>query len=108
MCKAAPVIRHNGEGEQMWFAGGGIFTWKPTAADTGGSLLHPRGPHAARQATPLHLHPDQDEALYVLEGELLVDVEASSIAVGRAACSSRRAASPHAFLVTSERAHVLP
>jgi hypothetical protein len=39
MSTATPIIRQDGEGEQMWFAGGGIFTWKATAAETGGAFL---------------------------------------------------------------------
>jgi hypothetical protein len=31
------LIRHDGEGEQLWFAGGGVFTMKASAADTAGA-----------------------------------------------------------------------
>ena len=36
---AAAVIRRDGEGEHRWFAGGGVFTMKATAADTGGAFM---------------------------------------------------------------------
>ena len=39
MSTAVPIIRQDGEGEQMWFAGGGVFTWKATAAETGGAFF---------------------------------------------------------------------
>ena len=34
----AAVVRHAGEGEQCWFFGGGVWTWKVSDADSGGGL----------------------------------------------------------------------
>ena len=46
MTTAIPVVRHDGEGELLWFAGGGLFTMKATPAETDGAFaLHgSRGP----------------------------------------------------------------
>ncbi len=107
MSSAVPIIRQAGEGEQMWFAGGGVFTWKATAAETGGAFLLLEDHMAQGKTTPLHLHPHEDEAIYVLEGELLAHVEDSEHRVGAGGLFFAPRGVPHAFLVTSETAHVL-
>ena len=33
------MVRDTGEGEQRWFCGGGLHTWKATSQDTGGAFL---------------------------------------------------------------------
>lgn len=57
--------------------------------------------------TPLHLRPDEEEAIYVIEGELLVHVDGKnhSLAAGGLCVAPRGV--PHAFLVTSKTARVL-
>lgn len=107
MSSAVPIIRQDGEGELMWFAGGGTFTWKATAEETGGAFLLIEDRMERGKVTPFHLHPNEDEAIYVLEGELLVDVEGEQHRVGQGGffCAPRGVA--HAFMVTSESAHVL-
>ena len=72
MSTALPIIRGEGEGERLWFAGGGVHIWKATAEETDGAFIlfedrMPRG-----KTTPLHTHPHEDETFIVLEGEILV------------------------------------
>jgi uncharacterized protein YjlB len=57
--------------------------------------------------TPLHTHPDSDETMYVLEGEILVhlDGEEHRVAAGGVAVAPRGL--PHAFMVVSETARML-
>ena len=107
MSTAVPIIRQDGEGEQMWFAGGGTFTWKATTAETGGAFVLLEDRMERGKATPFHLHPNEDEAIYVLEGELLVDVEGEQHRVGRGGFFFAPRGVPHAFMVTSETARVL-
>ena len=38
MASAVAVIRQAGEGEYLWFAGGGLFTMKATSTETGGAF----------------------------------------------------------------------
>jgi len=106
MTSALPILRQADEGEQMWFAGGGVFTWKATAAETGGAFLAFEDHMARGKTTPLHLHRNEDEALYVLEGELLVHVEGEEHKVGRGGLFVAPRGLAHAFMVTSETAHV--
>ena len=107
MSSAVPIIRQAGEGEQMWFAGGGTFTWKATAAETGGAFIMLEDRMVRGKTTPLHTHPNEDEAIYVLEGELLVDVEGEQSRVGQGGLFFAPRGVAHAFMVTSETAHVL-
>jgi quercetin dioxygenase-like cupin family protein len=101
------IIRQDGEGEQMWFAGGGTFTWKATAEETGGAFLLLEDRMEQGKVTPLHMHPNEDETIYVLEGELLVHVEGEQHRVGPGGLFYAPAGLPHAFMVTSETARVL-
>ena len=107
MSNAIPIIRQDGEGEQMWFAGGGTFTWKATSAETGGAFIMLEDRMVRGKTTPFHLHPNEDEAIYVLEGELLVHIEGEEHRVGPGGLFFAPRGVPHAFMVTSETAHVL-
>ncbi len=101
------VIRQDGEGEELWFAGGGIFTMKATCEETGGSFACWEDEMVRGKTTPLHLHPDFDEALYVLEGEIVVQVDGVDHVVGERGFALAPRGVPHAFLVTSETARIL-
>lgn len=107
MSSAVPIVRQAGEGEQMWFAGGGVFTWKATGAETGGAFLLLEDRMTRGKTTPLHLHPTEDEAIYILEGEILVHIEGREHRVGPGGLFFAPRGVPHAFMVTSETAHVL-
>ena len=107
MTKATSIVRARGEGERLWFYGGGVFTVKATAAETGGSLFMFEDTMAQGKTTPLHLHPEEEEAVYVIEGELLVHVDGKDhqVRAGGLVVVPRGVA--HAFLVTSKVARVL-
>jgi quercetin dioxygenase-like cupin family protein len=107
MGTAVSIIRQAGEGERMWFAGGGTFTWKATAAETNGAFLFIEDVMAGGKQTPWHLHPDQDEAIYVLEGELLLAIGGEEHRIGEGGFLVAPRGVPHAFMVVSESARVL-
>ena len=107
MSTAVPIIRQQGEGEQMWFAGGGVITWKATAAETGGAFLMFEDRMERGKVTPLHTHPDQDEAIYVLDGEIIAHVDDAQHRVGAGGLFFAPRGVPHAFMVASETAHIL-
>jgi quercetin dioxygenase-like cupin family protein len=107
MSTAVPIIRGEGEGERLWFAGGGVWTMKATAEETDGAFMlfedrMPRG-----KTTPLHTHPHEDETYIVLEGEILVHVEGTEHLVGPGSVAVVPRGVPHAFMVTSESALIL-
>jgi quercetin dioxygenase-like cupin family protein len=107
MSGAVPIVRQAHEGERMWFAGGGIFTWKATAAETAGAFLMFEDVFVRGKTTPLHLHPNEDEVIYVLDGELLVHVEGEEHRVGRGGLFVAPRGIPHAMMGVSEQTHIL-
>jgi uncharacterized protein YjlB len=57
--------------------------------------------------TPWHCHPDSDELIYVLEGEILVNIDGDERTIGAGGVSMAPRGVPHAFTVTSEFARML-
>jgi quercetin dioxygenase-like cupin family protein len=107
MSKAVPVVRAEGEGEKLWFYGGGTHTWKATAEETDGAFVLFEDEMAQGKATPLHRHPENDETLYMLEGEMLVNVDGVEHRVGPGGVAVTPRGVPHSFLITSETARQL-
>ena len=101
------TVRDTGEGEQRWFCGGGLHTWKATREETGGAFLLFEDRLDLGKVTPLHRHPEADETFYMLEGEVLlhIDGEQRPLHAGGIAIIPRGI--PHAFMVTSELARML-
>lgn len=104
---AVPIIRQAGEGERLWFAGGGIFTMKASAADTDGALFLFEDEMVRGKTTPLHLHPNEDEVFWLIDGEVLVHVDGEEHLVGQGGFAFLPRGVPHAFLVTSETARMI-
>ena len=103
---AVPVVRRDGEGERLWFYGGGVHTWKATERETGGAFILFEAVMSRGKVTPLHTHPC-DETMIVLEGELLVHVQGKEYVVGQQGVLVAPRGVPHAFMVTSETARML-
>jgi quercetin dioxygenase-like cupin family protein len=101
------LIRAADEGERRWFYGGGIHTWKATSQETGGAFLLFEDLMEQGKRTPLHTHPDSDESMYVLEGEIRMHLDGREhrVAAGGLAVAPRGI--PHAFMVVSETARLL-
>jgi quercetin dioxygenase-like cupin family protein len=104
---AAPIIRGEGEGERLWWAGGGVFTMKATAAETNGTLMLFEDRMTRGKVTPLHLHPHAEETLIVLEGEIVVYHAETEHQVGSGGVAVVPRGVSHAFMVTSETARIL-
>ena len=107
MSTAGTIIRGEGEGERLWFAGGGLWTMKATSEETDGAFVLLEDRLARGKTTPLHTHPNLDETLIVLEGEILVYAEGSEHRVGPGGVAVALRGVPHAFMVTSESAIIL-
>lgn len=104
---ANSIVRKAEEGERMWFLGGGTHTWKALAEETGNSLLVFEDDLERGKVTPMHLHPDVDEALYIIEGEILLNVEGDECTVSAGGFTFAPRGCAHAFVVTSDRARLL-
>ncbi len=107
MSSAVPVIRADGEGERLWFAGGGVFTMKATAEETDGAFVLLEDRMMRGKTTPLHTHPNLDETIIVLEGEIVVYAEGTEHRLGPRGVAVAPRGAPHAFMVTSESALIL-
>ena len=107
MSTAGTIIRGEGEGERLWFAGGGVFTMKATSEETDGAFVLLEDRMMRGKMTPLHTHPNVDETLIVLEGEILVYAEGREHRVGPRGVAVAPRGVPHAFMVTSESALIL-
>ena len=101
------IVRADGEGEKLWFYGGGVHTWKATSAETGGAFLLFEDVMSKGKVTPLHLHPEVDETLYLLEGEILMSIDGHEQRIGPLGVAMAPRGVPHAFLVLSETARLL-
>ena len=102
-----PIIRAKGEGDKRSFLGGGLHTWKLTTEDTDGAFFMFEDVMTQGKCTPLHRHPEADETVYILEGEILVNVGGHESRVGAGGMTFTPKGVPHAFLVVSDRARVL-
>ena len=56
-------------GEKIWITGDTV-TIRATAADTGGAYTMIESTASPGNGPPLHLHRNEDETLYVLEGDI--------------------------------------
>lgn len=70
----APFVRDRGSGPTLNVLGV-THIYKATGADTGGSFSLWEAVFLPGAATPPHTHAREDEAFYVLSGELLIDFE---------------------------------
>ena len=104
----APYALGSEDGEALWFFGM-LVTMKATAEQTGGEFLlieelAPRG-----TATPLHVHPTDDESFWILEGEMTFYLEDGKPIPASAGSFVHipKGHVPHAFQVDSETARFL-
>jgi quercetin dioxygenase-like cupin family protein len=95
-----------GEGTAIWHLGA-LLTFKATSEATEGrlwakELLAPHG-----MAVPRHVHTHEDEAFYVLDGEVSMHIgdEVISASAGSFLWGPRTV--PHAFCIESETAKLL-
>jgi mannose-6-phosphate isomerase-like protein (cupin superfamily) len=96
------VFSHaGGEGQSFYFSGT-LMTLKAGSAETNGqfSLLEQLAP--AGFATPLHLHHDEDETMYILEGSYTFFVGDQVINAAPGAVVYLPKGVPHAFRVEGE------
>ena len=107
MSSLSPIVRAAGEGDRQLFLGGGLHTWKLMSQDTGGTFFLFEDTMAQGKCTPLHHHPEADETLYVIEGEIVVDVDGTKHVVGAGGVTFTPRGVHHALLARSETARVL-
>jgi quercetin dioxygenase-like cupin family protein len=97
----------DGEGEARWWLGVSLATIKATGKETSGrytlvEVLEPDGAEA-----PLHVHHNEDEAFWVLEGELTFQVGDETINVSPGSFLFGPRDIPHRYTVNSGPARLL-
>src|SRR5258706_2026945 len=102
-----PIVRAAGEGDPQSFFGGGLHMWKLMAEDTGGAFFVFEDNMSNGKTTPLHQHPEADEMVYVLAGEIIVVADGKESRVGTGGMTFTPKGVPHAFLVVSDEARLL-
>lgn len=101
------IVVAEGDGEKRWFLGGGVHTWKASTEETGGAFFIAEDRLVKGKTTPLHRHPNEDEILYVIEGEILVHSAEGDKRVGRGGVVVNLRGIEHAFCVVSDVARIL-
>ena len=102
-----PVIRAAGEGDRRWFYGGGTHTWKVNNEQSGGSLFMFEDEMTEGKMTPWHCHPECDELIYLLEGEVRINIDGNEREIGAGGSWFTPRGVSHAFIVLSPTAKVL-
>lgn len=98
---------NEGEGEARWWLGVSLATIKATGKETGGrytlvEVLEPEGEEA-----PLHVHHREDEAFWVLEGELTFEVGEETIKASPGSFLFGPKDVPHRYTVNAGPARLL-
>ena len=104
--RPTPIIAGPKEGEALWF-NLDLLIFKATSEATGGAFILFEEHSQRGKATPLHTHPDVEESFYVLEGEVLMEIDGEQQTASVGAFVAVPKGVPHAFTVTSETAVVL-
>ena len=105
---AARAYAHEeGEGEARWWLGVSLVTIKATGRETGGrytlvEVLEPEGEEA-----PLHVHHNEDEGFWILEGELTFEVGDETIKASPGSFLFGPRDVPHRYTVDSGPARLL-
>ena len=69
----AAAVVPTGEGEAIWWFGA-LAEIKATAADTGGLMTIVEMTEAPNAEAPWHVHHREDEAFWILEGDVTIEV----------------------------------
>jgi mannose-6-phosphate isomerase-like protein (cupin superfamily) len=100
------LVKHRDEGRATWFVNG-LAVAKADAAETRGAYA--LGEHLVSSASnpPRHVHTDEDEAWYVLDGEIEFDVDGATEVARAGSFVLAPAGSTHTFRVLTGTAPML-
>ena len=73
-----PAFVASDEGEARWW-GGGLAVIKASARDTGGQMTIVEVTEPPGTEAPLHVHHNEDEAFWVLDGDVTLEIGGNTI-----------------------------
>lgn len=101
-----PYHLAGGEGPALWHLGS-LATFKATSETTGGQLWLQEVLGGRGYAAPMHRHSREDEAFYVLEGEIAFHVGDEVLGAGAGSFLWAPRGIAHGFCVESDQARFL-
>ena len=101
-----PIGLGPNEGEARWFLGTLVIV-KSSSQTTGGRVAVTENYGARGSGSPLHVHHNEDEWFYVIEGELTFWVGGRVITAPAGSFVFGPRDIPHTFTISSERARFL-
>ena len=102
----AALVRHRDEGPATWFVNGLAVT-KATTADTGGAYALAEHLVSAAANPPHHVHTDEEEAWYVLDGEIEFEVAGETAVAHPGSFVLSLRGEAHTFRVVTDTARML-
>ena len=96
-----------GEGEARWWGGPSLATIKATGKETGGRYTLVEVLGAEGEEAPLHVHHREDEAFWIIEGELTFQVGEETIKASPGSYLYGPKDVPHRYTVDSGPAKLL-
>ena len=101
-----PFLLKRGEGQSVWSVGG-RFTMKVTQADAGGRFALVEALAFRATEPPLHIHHNEDEAWYIVEGQMTFYVGDAVLEAGAGSFVFAPSGIAHTFTVDVEPTRVL-
>jgi quercetin dioxygenase-like cupin family protein len=106
MSAMEPFLAAPGKGTAIWHMGA-LMVFKATSAQTGNLFWLAEQTSNAGYASPVHLHTREDEAFYVLDGKVSVEVGDTMHMLSQGAWVFAPRNIPHSYKVESKRARWL-
>lgn len=102
---AEPFVSKPGQGERLAFMGQVSFV-RATGHNTGGALTFTETRTPAGNGPPKHVHSNEDEMFYVIEGELSVTLGDQTHAAPAGTFVFAPRGVPHAYTATAPTRHI--
>lgn len=106
MLATEPSMAAPGQGRAIWHMGA-LMVFKATSAQTGNQFWLAEQTSNAGYASPVHLHTREDEAFYVLDGTVSVEVGDTMHMLSAGAYAFAPRNIPHSYKVESPQARWL-
>lgn len=100
------IVRHRDEGTATWFLNSLVST-KADLAETGGAYALMEHLLTPAADPPMHVHADEAEAFYVLDGEIEFEVDGTVAHAVPGTFALAPAGRPHCFRVKTPTARML-